>query len=231
MFSLLRLALCFVVSNVCFATVWYVPDNFPTPQSALDNCQSQDTVVLRSGEYLGPITLPLQSITLASEYIFVPNPLHIENCVIRPDTLASVRRCLDTDEIAVENIDLKIVGLTVADARVFGDETNGGGIRIRYRNAHISNCVFSSCFATNGGALFVDESDLSASETLFILNDASSLGRVMFARNAICSFNGCTFGPSGYLQAPPSTESEFVIEDSELGFNGCRFHGDRKSVV
>lgn len=225
---MIRLALTtffFAFGSSTLAALWYVPDDFATPQIALDNCQAEDTVVLRSGVYLGPILLPLVSVTLGSEYIVEPNVSYIENCIVRPDSNAIVRRCLDTGEEAIEDLVLNLVGITIADALSTGEGSEGGGIRIRYRTARISNCVFTHCLASSGGAIYAEQTALSVKDSHFDSSDAFSLGRVLFAHQSSIVFSGCDIGPSGYLMPPPSVESEFVLEDSELRFEDCLFHG------
>lgn len=219
--------LCWLTLTITpsFGAVWFVPDDFATPQAALDNSSSEDTVVLRDGTYLGPIMLPQHSITLGSESILDEDTVHIAACRVIPDSGAMTRRCLDTLEEAVDSVYVRIIGLTIADARCTGNDSWGGGLRLRYRAAYVSDCVFEECLATRGGAMYVEQSEAYFSSCTFRLNDALSSGRVLRGLQSTVVFANCDVGPSGYLADDPSTEAEFVLDDCEFKFLHGRIHG------
>lgn len=208
-----------------FGAVWFVPDDFATPQAALNSSSSEDTVVLRDGIYLGPIMLPQHSITFGSEYILDEDTVHIAACRIIPDSGAMTRRCFDTSEEAVDNLYIRLFGLTIADARCTGNDPWGGGLRLRYRTAYISDCVFEECLASRGGAMYIEQSEAYFLRCAFRLNDALSSGRVLRGLQSTVVFASCDVGPTGYLADDASTAAEFVLEDCEFKFLYGRIHG------
>lgn len=214
-----------LMTSSSLGSVWFVPDEFATPQAALNNCAPEDTVILRDGTYLGPIIFPLQSVTFSSEFVLDEDSTHIEACTIVPDSNAVTRRCLDTPEEAIANLYVRVIGITLADARCVGDETNGGGLRLRYRTAYISDCVFEECLASRGGAAYVEQSDVYFSRCAFRMNDALILGRVLCGIQSTVEFSICDVGPTGYLSDNPTTVAEFVLDDSEFKFLNGRIHG------
>ncbi|MBL0062048.1 MAG: T9SS type A sorting domain-containing protein [bacterium] len=203
-------------ASLAHAVIHFVPDDFLNLQEAIDESNSNDTIVCRNGTYYGPFFIWARNVTISSEFVIDQDPGHILNCVIRPQRGDRDHRCLMTEEGDSAEHDLRLVGLTLALGRaVTVDEFYGGGIYLQNRTAVFQDCIFKSCVADMGGAIYSDRSNLTLNRCTFPGNDAIDRGRVLYARLSRVVFNDCDIGPNGHLYEGP------MSGDAEIQMDGC----------
>jgi len=79
----LVILLSLVLVSLSFGETVYVPDNYPTIQTAIDSVADGDTIIVRDGTYSNVILN--KSIVLASEFILDARYFHILNTIIDGD--------------------------------------------------------------------------------------------------------------------------------------------------
>lgn len=202
------------------ANILFVPDDFVLPQDALDASSERDTVILRSGTYDAPLTLPSHHLTFGSEYILVQDNAYIHNCRIRPTVADPNHRCLDTDIAAGSATILNIVGITVQDANAV--DANGGGMRLRNRSVLIDNCRIKSCAATNGGGLYADSCILVINESTISGCDAQTQGCCVYAVTSMVTMYDCELSNSTTIFPTDGDQAEIVLGASPLNMVNSR---------
>jgi hypothetical protein len=127
-----------------FADTFYVPDNFPTIQEALDGATGGDTIIVRDGVYKGGLNKNLnfrgKALTLRSEN-------GRENCIINCefDGRGLHFRNGETSESIVD-------GFTIINGSV-ALSTLGGGIFCYDSSPTIANCTIANNRAGRGGGI------------------------------------------------------------------------------
>ncbi|MBL0062673.1 MAG: hypothetical protein IPP40_14610 [bacterium] len=96
---------------------------------------------------------------------------------------------------------------------------------MKNRTVEISDCIFSYCYAMNGGAIFADNSEVILDRCSFYQNDAASIGRVLRGRLSTVSFNECDIGQNGSVFGGFDRPVEIAMFGGELNLQLCRVRG------
>ncbi len=164
------------------AAMLTVPDEYDTVQDALNASASGDTVLINSGNYVQELSVPNHDITIASQYLFSNDTLHIEECVLRPPPHSVGRTLLAaTDE---PQPILRLVGLYIKGSSS-GLPVTGGGIAAHNREIEIRACYVDSCHATIGGGLFARNCNVSIASTRFLHTGSNEFGNVAYFENCV----------------------------------------------
>ncbi len=220
------LMMLFAWVGMAHAVIRFVPDDFVNLQEALDESNANDTIVCRTGAYQGPFFIWARNITIASEFVLSHDPAHIASCIIRPSVGSPDNRCFDTQPADSTDTVLRMVGLTLALGRAItvGDD-KGGGINLRNRTADFQDCVFKSCLAGYGGAIYADSCLLTLTRCFMPSNDALHRGGVICASNSLVQIVDSDIGPESYLMPNPSfREAEIELDRSSITLSGTRIH-------
>ncbi|NUO18507.1 T9SS type A sorting domain-containing protein [bacterium] len=213
-------------AGTAHAVIHFVPDDFNNLQQALDESNSNDTIVCRAGTYRGPFFVWARNITIASEFILTHNPIDIANCIVRPSNGAPDNGCFVTQPADSTDTTLRMVGITLSLGRAITVGNNkGGGIYIRNRTADIKDCVFKSCLAGYGGAIYADSSVLTLKRCFMPGNDALYRGEVLYARHSTVHIMDSDIGPDGYFMPPSNTEAQIDLNSSSITISGTHIHG------
>ncbi|PLX16543.1 MAG: hypothetical protein C0599_15040 [Salinivirgaceae bacterium] len=164
LFLLLMLGLC------AKGTVLTVPTDYGSVQSAVDNAQYGDTIVLLQGEYFENLHISTKNIVLASQFIFTNDELSIEQTILNG---GGVNSCIVIDSIAANNS--KIIGLTIKN----GYNHVGAGIRINGVDIEISNCIIED-----------NESYWYGLGNSIYMNNSQSIIQNNIIRNSIQAYEG-----------------------------------------
>ena len=202
-------------------TVYVKPDgtaNCTTISEALDVLNPGDSLVIADGMYAGPmntnLTIPKDNITICSENGF-------ENCIIDggssvPAFMIGFHEGIEIKGITFESCHhngyggaISTNGSSVIRDCFFLDcssDYDGGAIwAVGGTSLEIENCIFESCDADKGGALFIElVENVSMRNSYFIScqSNESSGGavylNVIYNMNVVsCSFENCTVMSSG----------------------------------
>ena len=136
-----------------------------------------DVVLLRNGYYAGTgnagVTVN-ESITVMSEH-------GAASCVIEP---------IGDFAFRVLSADPEFRGLTIRN----GSATSGGAIRMQGgAAATIVECVFEANFASNGGAIYVENSSTVITSSVFLNNNASNGGAICVRLGSQAEIVNCSF--------------------------------------
>jgi len=211
-------------AGLAHATIHFVPDDFANLQMALDESNSNDTVICRAGTYRGPFFIWARNITIASEFLLSENPGDIASCIVRPANANPEDRCFETQHATRDSVTLRIVGMTIQGARNIGQDNYGGGIIIRRRIAEIRDCIFKANLAVFGGAVHADSSVVRFHDCLFQGNDAVRQGRCLSGYRSEFYLYDCDIGPSGYLIADEHRDAEIELRGTSIQFTRTRIH-------
>ncbi len=192
----------------------HVPDDYPTIQSAINNSEWGDTIIIGDGIYTGPQNRELdyrgKCLTITSEN----GP---ETCVIDCERQnRGVTFLNGEDERAVLN------GVTIRNGLTSGYSDDGGAIYCYHSSPTIMNCIFDrnssndhgggislygsspiiqSCIFTNnianhsaGGVYCYSQSNPLITDCMFIANQARDVGGAIWCDNTyIVNINNCIF--------------------------------------
>lgn len=192
-----------------------VPEDFPTIQAAIDVCQSGDTITVAPGTYSGTgnTNLDFQGKAL----------------ILRSSAGASATTidCGDNSRAILlqssEPAGSRIIGFTIKDGYSSG---NGGGAYLSGVSAAFDSCVFLSCRAQQGGAVFADgsASTVTFSGCVFDTNTTTVAGGAIYANGSL-TLNHCTFAKNNCTGTRPavvtlaSTNSQLSVVGTLFGRN------------
>jgi len=132
----------FLGNKPAFCTTYYVPDDYPTIQAAVNATWGGDTVIVRAGTYTGEGN---RNITI-NKIITVKSETGPENTVI--DCEGAGRGFTITN---VSNLTV-LDGFKIINGSVTGTNC-GGGIYCSSASPKISNCIINGNSAYNGGGV------------------------------------------------------------------------------
>jgi len=122
------------IPNILFCKQIYVPDDYQSIQSAIDNSNHGDTVIIRNGTYSGEGNF---NINFNSKRITVQSESNYQNCIV--DCQNSGRGFIFNSG---EDNSSVLKGLTILDGR---SNDAGGGIYCESSSPIINNCKIHSC--------------------------------------------------------------------------------------
>ncbi len=124
------------------AVIRHVPGTYATIQSAIDDAESGDTVLLADGTYTGEGN---KDIRYRGKAITVMSENGSDECIIDCEgTGRAFQFC------GGEKTDAVLKGVTIQNGNVTYPEF-GGGIRFHNSSATISDCIIQNCHASSGG--------------------------------------------------------------------------------
>ncbi len=201
---LMILSLLFI-TNVSFADVLHVPDDFATIQTGIDSALNGDTVLVADGTYSGSGN---RNISFHGKSIIVQSENGPETCVI--DCEQSTRAFkFDSGETA----ESQLLGFTITNGGMFDF---GGGIYIESAPV-IRNCRFisNSAYEGGGGIFCRAESDPGPEISNCTFRNNSS---GMFGGGIAC--NQDTGYPATYRSRAAVTISECALSGNSAGDGG-----------
>ena len=159
----------------------YVPDDYPTIQSAIEAVVDGDKVIVNPGTYYENINFIGKNITVASLFLITQDTTYISQTIIDGNQNGSVVIFNSgEDSTAV------LCGFTIQNG--FGDGSysywRGGGITITTASPTVQNCVFknNSCNYYGGGVAIWYNSEPAF--TNCIISNNSDIGIYMYNSNA-----------------------------------------------
>ena len=180
-------------------SLYIVPTDFPTIQSAIDLSQDGDTILVEPGTYYENITIDNKSILLTSRFFYNQDSTYFSNTIIDGrfnDSISVVNfvNCLNPDFISTLN------GFTITN----GTSDEGGGINCRNNyNVNLKNLIVEENISTNrgGGICCIENSNITLLNTkifsnvgykgggIFSLNSDLDLSDVIISNNSSSSDN------------------------------------------
>lgn len=143
--------------------VYWVPDDFPTIQAAIDFASTRDMIIVRPGVYEENIDFKGKAVHVRS--MEPNNPAVISTTIIDGQQLDSV-----VSFRLAENADSVLQGFTIRNGRA----NSGGGLYIRNSSPSIANCVVENNEAINfGGGMFAENGGPILHRITFIGNTAA----------------------------------------------------------
>ncbi len=164
--------------NIYDADVLYVPDEFPTIQSAIDWAYEGATIIVADGIYTGEGN---RDIDYMGKEITVRSESGPENCIIDCQTLGG-----GFFFHSGETVNSIIDGFTITNSW-------WSGISCRESSPIISNCNISNCSADHGGGIECrDNSCATITNCNIISNIAGHGGGIACTYGSNATINNCT---------------------------------------
>ncbi|ASB49590.1 PKD domain-containing protein [Alkalitalea saponilacus] len=201
--------------------------NYPTIQSAIDNADHQDLILVSPGTYSEEIIISSKTLTLASQYLTENNPEHISNTILTPFIEDEITKRI----IHISgNSNVTLVGFTIKDGSVAdhgaGLYVAGGtfkGEHLRFLNNEAGG------MNRNGGAIYLSNTNAVISHSYFEGNrtSSSSDGGAIYSnqtneRNVVidnCTFKNNSASRGGAIYAYSSQMGANVTIDNNI-FSG-----------
>ena len=212
---LIALAFAIFLNHPAFGgDTYYVPDDFPTIQDAIDATFGGDTIIVRAGTYTGEGN---KNITIDGKVISVESESGPENTIID---------C----EGAERGFYLKSLGsFTKLDGFkiINGSASNGAGIFCDFSSPSITNCIISGNTASSkGGGIYCSSSSPSITNCTFSGNTASSNGGGIYCSSSSitnCTISGNTASSGGGIYC--SSSSSPSITNCAISGNSASSNG------
>jgi parallel beta-helix repeat protein len=173
-----------LISASAHSATWYVPDDHPTIQGAINAALNGDTIVVRPGTYNELIDFLGKAITVMSEQ-------GVDVTIIDGDQLSgSVVSCQSG-----EGVDSVLDGFTITNGSGF----KGGGMYNSSSNPTVTNCTFSgnSAYAPvssgAGGGMYNGTSNPTVTFCIFSGNSSASGGGMFNDSSSNPTVTNCTF--------------------------------------
>ncbi|MBU4262276.1 MAG: right-handed parallel beta-helix repeat-containing protein [Proteobacteria bacterium] len=190
--SLVGLLFLVVLHEPAFCATYYVPDDYPTIQAAVDATWGGETIIVRAGTYTGEGN---KNITI-NKIITIKSEEGPENTIIDCEGVGRGVSFTNVSNLTV------LDGFKIINGSVAGTEPYGGGIYCSSASPQISNCIINdnSAGGTGGG---IYSTGGTPSFTNCIINDNSAGGT-----------GGGVYTSSG------GTFSNCIINDNTAGNTG-----------
>lgn len=133
---------CFINKGILHAQVHYLPDDFPTINSALDAASPHDTIVLKEGIYEETVIITFP-VTIASEFIESE-----EISVVEKTIIDGLTNSVFTVEVA-SGEPINLIGLTIRN----GEDGIMASSPVNLFNNIIKECKDGIDYETGGGGI------------------------------------------------------------------------------
>jgi hypothetical protein len=196
------------------ARTWFVPDDFPTIQGAIDAASAGDIVEVWPETY-SPSTNGESFPIVMKSGVTLDGTGGPEVTIIDAEQQDRVLTCVD--------FNATIEGFTITGGHVLGGPSaHGGGLYCNNSSPMISDCIFLDNFSENdGGGLTCELSGPILTNCIFRSNSASSMGGGAASFWGSPHFIDCVFADNA---APSGGGLYLVYSPSE--FRGCTFMGN-----
>ncbi|MBK6765277.1 MAG: T9SS type A sorting domain-containing protein [bacterium] len=200
-----------------------VPTDYATLQAALDSTQTGDTVLVLPGLYEEAAYSATSGVTICSLFLLSGDTADIASTRLRgftngDDTLRALTL------VSAGGIDpsVRIVGIhfTRSSASSLDD---GGALSLIRLHASVEYCVFDSCAARAGGAIFVNESWTKVSNCRFNRCALHQAGSVLHSAGSIVELESCLIVNSFSFEDPSESPQLFWVLRSNLRLRNCDF--------
>ena len=164
--------LMLALSSIGMARLRYIPDNYPTIQSAIDDGGGGDTLIVRPGTYYENISFDGQNLVLASEFLLNGDYTAIEQTVIDGSDLGPV-----VTFAFGETNDALLCGFTIQH----GVNEDGGGVFCDHASPTIAYNIIRDNLANrntgggNGGGIFCFYSTALIMNNLIMYNNTNGI--------------------------------------------------------
>jgi len=199
----------------------FVPDQYPSVQSAIYAAAESDTIIVLPGTYYENIDYLGKEITIGSLFLFSQDSMYIEDTIIDGNQSGSV-----VTLNSGEGPNTKISGLTIrngladlgagfycykicfdiSDLHVHNNiaYTDGGGLYSKTSDITMHNCLFENNHAEDdgGGICCVTSSDLDMTDCIIAYNFCSD-----------CGAGICTTGYSNLYQERSIIHDNLAVND------------------
>ncbi len=215
------------IGDICDSEVtYYVPDQIPTIQEAIDLAYSGTTTILvDSGIYT---SAGFCNVDFKGKDVTVASVNGASETIIDCGGPGSDNRgfIFENDETS----DAKLIGFTIRNGDVRTCPTHpdkvGGAIRIESASPTIQNCIFENNQAVSGGAISFISSHPTITSCLFINNTANgTFGGAICANASTATISNCTFyensamhGGALYVSGTNLTIAHTIIANSTQGY-------------
>lgn len=174
-----------------FPNYFFVPCDYSTIQNAIDSSKSGDIIIVEEGFYKEEIDFKGKNLTIASFFFIDGDTSHISRTII-----AGKDESVDkwtVKFISGETDRAGLIGFTIDCSR--GNEFHyGGGIRCINSSPNLFYLIISNnaLFASNGGGIFLENSDARIINSKIKQNE-NSRGGGIFAVNSSSVFDSVEF--------------------------------------
>ncbi len=168
-----------------------VPSVIPSVQLAIDEANSNDTILLSEGVFTENLIIDGKVIVLASNFIFTGDTSTISNTIIDGNLINRV--------IKISNVysnECKIIGITIRNGKTLTADRNGGGIHCDHSSPTLTNLIIEGNITVNnghGGGIYCDNSNPIIKE-LTVRNNHSDDegGGIMLGNNSNATISNLT---------------------------------------
>ena len=215
-----------------------VPDNYPTIQSAIDDAQNGDTVLVKPGEYFETIEIKGKSIVVGSQFLLTSNMNVIGQTIINSQNDGfNVKFSAGADTTS------QLVGFTLLNG---GVDTalnisglvlaNGSSPKIRYNTFRRS--IFTS-FVADFGAVYLKNSDAVVENNFFdeVNHHSSNYGAMIYTKGGKPQIrkNHIEKGYIGFVDFSAGIlldSSDATVEGNKIhSFTGGYVHGAGAGIM
>ena len=199
------------VPLILSATIRHVPTlDYPTIQAGIDSAIVGDTILVETGTYVENINFNGKDITVASQFLFDPDTVHMVTTIIDGDQNGSVVRFENGEDstslfcgFTIQNGSAEVGGGIFCDGvnPIFKNlviknnsgTSDGGGITLLGSSVSLENVVVKNNTAEVGAGIYCAESDLVLKNVDINNNTSLREGGGIQAHYSNISIDSCSF--------------------------------------
>ena len=192
--------------------VYYVPDDYPTIQEAIDSACDGATIVVAEGTYHENIVIEGKNLAIISTDPNDPNVVFAtvidgdqKDCVVQffdcgSDVIFSGFTITDGNSSYGGGIYCGGSSTTITNCTITGNQAKyGGGMSNWSSSPTVINCAYGENSADEGGGMFNEGGSPAATNCIFRGNSAAFGGGMYNSNGSSPTLNNCTFsGDSAY---------------------------------